>query len=133
MESPMTKASRYVPYNGPIVTKDEARASRSTRFFTGKPCPRGHLSQRMVSNRRCVACFYLLRKPRNDKAKLTSRIWWRKWNAANHEKRLAQKRAQYAKHAARIYAQNEAGRKRAPEAGRAKVRNYRARKRAAIG
>lgn len=123
----------HVPYAGPIVTRDQAKGAGEKRYYTGKLCLRGHLSTRMVSNGRCMACFYLLRKPANERKLLTARIWWQKWAAANKELRRAQKRARYAKNAARIQAQNEAGRKKAPEASRAKVRNYRAKKRAASG
>lgn len=48
------------------------------RYFTGKPCPRGHISERMVSTRGCVACL-------SEKKAA--------WSAANPEKVNSQKRA----------------------------------------
>ncbi len=35
-----------------------ARRAGAKRYFTGIPCSKGHISERMVSNRRCVACLH---------------------------------------------------------------------------
>lgn len=35
---------------------------RSTRYFTGKPCIRGHIAERMRSTRVCVECLKLRKK-----------------------------------------------------------------------
>lgn len=40
----------------PLVTFREAAAAGATRFFTGLPCPRGHIAERLVSNRHCIMC-----------------------------------------------------------------------------
>lgn len=40
----------------PIVTRKEAIARGLNRYFTGKPCPKGHLSERMVCDWKCVQC-----------------------------------------------------------------------------
>ena len=126
-------ASAYVPYDGPVVTRDEARAAGLLRYFTGKPCLRGHLSERHLVNGRCRTCFYLLRKPRTDKARQTDRIWGKKMRATNRDQWLTIKRAYYRKNAAKIAAENEAARKKNPDRARSRVRNYRARKRQAQG
>lgn len=34
----------------------EAKAAGRTRYFTGMPCYQGHISERFVSSRGCVAC-----------------------------------------------------------------------------
>lgn len=39
-----------------VPSRSEAAASGLSRFYTGKPCKAGHLSERFVSNRQCVAC-----------------------------------------------------------------------------
>ena len=50
----------YVPYDGPIVQRAEAKAAGLPRFFPGSKCRRnGHLSQRMTSNGGCHACLAL--------------------------------------------------------------------------
>ena len=49
-------AKPCIPYTGPVVTRDEAKALGLTRFFTGKPCKHGHLSQRTTCNGGCIEC-----------------------------------------------------------------------------
>lgn len=39
-----------------IITRAEAKASGLRHYFTGKPCPAGHLSPRFTSVGTCVAC-----------------------------------------------------------------------------
>jgi hypothetical protein len=39
-----------------IVTRLEAAASGLNKFYTGKPCKHGHLSERWVLNGACVQC-----------------------------------------------------------------------------
>jgi 5-methylcytosine-specific restriction endonuclease McrA len=43
-------------YSGPIVTKEDARAAGLKRFFTGIPCPKGHVAERHVFCGECVIC-----------------------------------------------------------------------------
>lgn len=46
-----------------LTSRSEARAAGSTRYFTGKPCPHGHVAERMVSDRQCVVCRRLRKAP----------------------------------------------------------------------
>jgi 5-methylcytosine-specific restriction endonuclease McrA len=57
-------ANEYVAYTGPVVTRDEAVAEGLSRYFTGKPCQRGHLSQRRTVNHGCSECEW--KKLRRD-------------------------------------------------------------------
>src|ERR1700678_3858716 len=41
------------------ITLSEARRQGIVKFFTGKPCRRGHVAERRVSNRLCVECARL--------------------------------------------------------------------------
>lgn len=45
-----------------IITRADARAQGLKRYFTGKPCKRGHLSERQVSNLTCLECDLLKRR-----------------------------------------------------------------------
>lgn len=54
---------------------------RPTRYFTGRPCPRGHISERMVSNRECVTCLRERTAARNAKPEIA-----KKMNAARYWK-----------------------------------------------
>ncbi len=50
----------YVPYDGPIISRVEAKALGLTRFFPGSRCRReGHLSERMTSNGGCSQCLLI--------------------------------------------------------------------------
>jgi 5-methylcytosine-specific restriction endonuclease McrA len=53
---PMAKATAYVLYDGPTVTRAEAKAAGAKRYFTGKPCKRGHISEYYTSICQCIAC-----------------------------------------------------------------------------
>lgn len=39
-----------------IISRDEARKSELTRFFSGLPCKNGHLSERNTKGGYCIAC-----------------------------------------------------------------------------
>jgi hypothetical protein len=52
----MAKAADYVPYDGPLVTRAQAKAAGLPRYFTGKPCPRGHVVERTTANGTCRLC-----------------------------------------------------------------------------
>ncbi len=45
-----------------IVTKQQAISLGATRYFTGKSCKHGHISERMLSNRSCVTCSQVKRE-----------------------------------------------------------------------
>ena len=52
--SPRARRQRVVAML--IVTRSAAVKNGATRYFTGEPCPKGHLSERFTSNRKCVRC-----------------------------------------------------------------------------
>ena len=39
-----------------IITRAEAKAQGLTRYFTGKPCPQGHVADRSSSSAGCCEC-----------------------------------------------------------------------------
>jgi len=49
-------AKAYIPYNGPIVTRKEAKLKSLKRFFDGNPCHKGHISEKFVFNYSCCQC-----------------------------------------------------------------------------
>ena len=54
-----------------------------TRYFTGNPCPRGHVSERLVSTRACYQCVQEKKNlwSENNPAKVNSqKLEWRKNN-----------------------------------------------------
>ena len=89
----------YVPYEGPIVTRAEAKAAGLTRFFPGSRCRRnGHLSERMTSNGGCHACLAVhadsWRKANPEKMRVAIAAW----KDANQEKIRADGRKYSAEH-----------------------------------
>lgn len=39
-----------------VISRVDARKLGLKRFYTGKPCPHGHIAERLVSNGTCVVC-----------------------------------------------------------------------------
>lgn len=68
-----------------IITRAEARALGLPRYFTGKPCPKGHLSERYTSSTQCRACSIerATRWQQDNPERYVARM--RKWAAANAE------------------------------------------------
>lgn len=76
-----------------IITRAEARALGLKRYFTGRPCKRGHVSERQVSNLTCMECTCEKQRakwPLRDKDH--ERSVRRAWVEANREKVAAEKR-----------------------------------------
>lgn len=71
------------------ITFSEAKAQGLKRYFTGKPCDKGHISERYTAGA-CVKCVSLRKKEQylvNREAKLTyAKIHGTKYRAENKEK-----------------------------------------------
>lgn len=116
-----------------IIKRRHAAAAGQLSYFTGKPCPRGHIATRNVATRNCYACLADDAKKRRakdptraaakdrakylrDPAKVMARV--SRWQASNPEKVRGYK--------GKWQAEN-------PDAMRARTRNRRARVRQALG
>ena len=55
-----------------IISCPEARKKGLSRFFTGKPCPRGHICERRVSGYACIKCVSEKRKEKLFAKKLAN-------------------------------------------------------------
>lgn len=64
-----------------IITRAEAKAKGLTRYFTGKPCPKGHIAERATGCGGCVTC-------KNDWQRSNSEYYRQYW-AKNKERRKA--------------------------------------------
>lgn len=66
--------------------REKAIAAGASRYFTGKPCLRGHLSERFVRNYECVACKVLAdaayQKANSAKLSLAAKRWKEKQDPA---------------------------------------------------
>jgi len=54
-------AQRVEPHE--IISLDEARERGLKRYFTGKPCRKGHIAERLVSSRGCMECCRVAANP----------------------------------------------------------------------
>lgn len=84
-----------VYYEGPIVTKSQARARGLKHYFTGKPCKYHHVDKRFVSSGACFHCITLhykrWRTENTDKVSAATLAWMR----AHPEETKANRRASY--------------------------------------
>lgn len=69
-----------------IIERSEAMALAQTSYFTGRPCRKGHIAERVTSSGTCRDC-------ERERARI--------YDAANREKRLAYFRAHYLANAER--------------------------------
>lgn len=103
-------------YWGQIISAREAFDAGLLRYFTGKPCKRGHIAERSVSNSRCIVCSLASSNAwkRDNPEKLRAQTK-RYYDRTTPEKRRERKRKHWAEHSDQI---NSARRKK-----RARVRN----------
>ena len=66
-----------------VVSRKDALLAGSKRYFTGKPCKRGHVAERSVRSYYCIPCQY------ENSAK-----WFTKWYAT-HSKEFAIRQRRY--------------------------------------
>ncbi len=64
-----------------IIARAEAKACGLTRYFTGKSCTHGHISQRATSNGMCIECNHAWCKANRGKVNAK----WRRWRLAHRE------------------------------------------------
>ena len=69
-----------------IINRQEAKAAGLDKYFTGKPCRRGHLSQRRTSNSQCIECQCLAVKQHYRKNKDLYKLRAREWERANPDR-----------------------------------------------
>jgi len=78
-----------------MIARDEAKALGLTRYFTGVPCKYGHISQRLVSNQRCVDCANLASSEWKKAHLAACTEQKRKWAERNRERVRSVKKSYY--------------------------------------
>ncbi|MEE9528427.1 MAG: hypothetical protein V3V88_00040 [Dehalococcoidia bacterium] len=91
------------------ITCKEAKSQGKVRYFTNKPCPCGHVSERFVSTRACVECA-------QNRAK--------RWKADNPDKVNSHRREYYAKNIDLVKSWKNDERKRNREGYNLRNRKY---------
>lgn len=73
-----------------VLAKANAKAEDLSRYFTGKPCRRGHIAERYVANSVCVDCngtaYIVQRREWREANADKSCAYSKKWRAANRDK-----------------------------------------------
>ena len=75
-----------------IITRKEAKEQGLKRYFTGKPCPHGHIAERKCRDGYCLAC---------NAARVKA------WYETNREKKLARQKVYLKANCARVRARNK--------------------------
>lgn len=126
-----------------IISFSDAKKAGLKRYFTGQPCPHGHVSERMVSSRGCVACVaakkeqWLRDNPERNAAR--QRAWIARnpekhraikaaWNKAHPEGQARRSRKWMEENREKVNAATEAWRQRNPAKAAAKASRRRAAK-----
>lgn len=87
-----------------VISRSDAKVLGLTRYFTSKPCHKGHIAERQTSNGNCRECERA-RGHVYDAANRNKRLtYFRAHYAANAEKRRAYARAYYAANREKIAA-----------------------------
>ena len=86
-----------------IISRKEAIAQGLRRYFTGKPCPHGHVCERFVASHNCVMC---------------NRAGCSAYYDLNSQEILAQKARRYEREADVLLARGRAWRQANPDYGR---------------
>lgn len=81
-----------------IISRDDARAKGLSHYFTGKPCPRGHIAPRFVSSRGCKECCREKMLERVAKDRDAHNEKQRQWRTENRGKWKEYRKAHYEKH-----------------------------------
>lgn len=77
------------------ISRNDAIKRGLTRYFTGKPCPYGHVSERMVSSYGCCECNTNRYYDNHEKEKARGRAKAVTYNANNKEKILKKAKERY--------------------------------------
>lgn len=93
--------TEFPTYQGPIITRSEALEKGLKRYFTGKPCPKGHIFQRHVSSKGCIACArqspaHLRASKRWQQTSPKAKEVHKRFREKHRERRNADARARYA-------------------------------------
>jgi hypothetical protein len=68
-----------------VISRSDAKARGLKKYFTGVPCPRGHVAERYVGSRQCVECLRVRNATPEYKA-------FRKKYAATPKRKAAEKK-----------------------------------------
>lgn len=115
------------PADPPVITRDEALAGGLTRYFTGKPCKHGHVSERRASTRACLECAKRLEAAYKKGNRKKTRAYQAEYRTRNLEKVRAYVAAYRSRHPERLREQEAQNRVRNAESIKKAQKEWRAR------
>ncbi len=107
-----------------MISQKDAKAQGLKRYFTGKPCKRGHVAERWVSSGECTECSYARCLAWQMAYPEKSRAAYRAFAECNPEKIRAYSRAYYAANPEKCRARRHAWTKSNSEKCRARWRAW---------
>lgn len=72
-----------------IISRKEAKAQGLTRYYTGLPCVKGHITERMVSCYSCCACHHQSKKENSKRNPTGRNRRSRRYYSRNREKLIS--------------------------------------------
>ena len=71
------------------ISRTDARAQGLSRYFTGKPCKRGHVAERKLASGTCMECGKIADEKRRAKPDNKARLkeWWSTTKTRHKERR----------------------------------------------
>lgn len=117
----------------PSPERAAAQKSGLVRYFTGVPCKRGHVAERLVSTKGCTECHKInvarwnaantervkdIKHKSRAKSPVAVRASKAAWRRSNREAVLQHKRSYYIRHREKVAAKNAAWVRRNPLAAR---------------
>ena len=69
-----------------LISRKDAKDSGITRYFTGNPCIKGHISERMVSSGVCCTCLAENKKRYRSQNPDNHKQYMAKWHSENEER-----------------------------------------------
>lgn len=117
-------AKPYIPHDGPLVTRDEAIEKGLRRFFTGAPCPNGHIAEFYTGNRWCATCSAEHAAAWYQENKAHCSVKMKAWRERNPERARANRDAWFKANPIRYAELGKAWKKAHPEKVKAFVAAY---------
>lgn len=106
-----------------IIARTDALAAGAKRYFTGTPCLRGHVAERLTSNKSCLTCC--AQAPPTPATIANDAKRSADWYAQHREQELLRRRANYRANQEQRKLQNAAHRaERKPEQAARRRRHY---------
>lgn len=70
-----------------VISRTDAQAQGLNRYFTGIPCKRGHITQRITINHSCCDCYYQYYRRRPELREQKRLAYWKKGGREDRRQR----------------------------------------------